>query len=333
MVFTVTGGGSFCSGGSVVSVSLIGSEVGISYQLKRDGNNVGNSVTGTGGNLNFGIQNIAGNYAVTATNPTTFCSNIMNGSALVTVGSTPPKPSVPMSVSFQCDADFSGNEPISISHSCAVGSSPVWFINGNPAGSLPNTTFASNGDLTYIQPVGTTQYSYACRFTTAPFCQGIASDVNPVTVIGGLSTPIPQSSSIIICLGRTAILLASGCSGEGVTTQWYRSSDNLPVTASVSPLQTTDYYAKCVKIIDDIIICSGTSSTFLRVQVNEAVTTSLVITQPITSGTIIQSASIIEATNQISGGNVEYRATQSITLNPGFSAMGSNFKANIVGCD
>jgi len=43
----------------------------------------------------------------------------------------------------------------------------------------------------------------------------------------------------------------------------------------------------------------------------------LVIAQAITSGTVVQIANTIEATNQISGADVTYRATQSVTLNPG----------------
>jgi hypothetical protein len=160
-----------------------------------------------------------------------------------------------------------------------------------------------------------------------------SAESQPVTIIVGLTTPTPLPNPIIICLGKTALLSASGCSGAGVITQWFRSSDSTLVTSSVSPSQTTDYYAKCVKIVNNVIVCSGSASMPLQVQVYGSGPNYLQITQPITSGTVVQSASTIEATNQISGGNVEYQATQSIMLNPGFSSNNTTFKATVVGCD
>lgn len=57
------------------------------------------------------------------------------------------------------------------------------------------------------------------------------------------------------------------------------------------------------------------------------------ITDPITSGTVVYHGSHITATNQISNADVTYTATQSVTLNPGFSATGNVFKAQIGGCN
>jgi hypothetical protein len=57
------------------------------------------------------------------------------------------------------------------------------------------------------------------------------------------------------------------------------------------------------------------------------------LTEPITSGTVVYNGSEITATNQISNANVTYTATNSVTLNPGFSASGNVFKAQIGGCN
>jgi FG-GAP repeat len=57
------------------------------------------------------------------------------------------------------------------------------------------------------------------------------------------------------------------------------------------------------------------------------------LTEPITSGTVVYNGSHITATNQISNADVTYTATQSVTLNPGFSAAGNVFKAQIGGCN
>jgi len=88
-LFTVTGGGSYCSGGIGVNVGLTGSAVGVNYQLFNGATPVGTSVAGTGSALNFGLQTAAGTYTVQATDATTLCSSNMTGSATVTVTTLP----------------------------------------------------------------------------------------------------------------------------------------------------------------------------------------------------------------------------------------------------
>ncbi len=80
-LFTVTGGGSFCQGGSGVPVGLSGSQSGVNYQLFRNGIRTGSPVAGTGGAITFGNQVplATSTYTVTATNATTGCTNTMTG--------------------------------------------------------------------------------------------------------------------------------------------------------------------------------------------------------------------------------------------------------------
>jgi len=87
--YTVTGGGSYCAGGTGFAVYLSGSTVGVNYQLYRGASPAGAPVAGTGVVLNFGVQSIAGNYTVVATNTTTGCMRTMGGSATITVNPLP----------------------------------------------------------------------------------------------------------------------------------------------------------------------------------------------------------------------------------------------------
>jgi hypothetical protein len=57
------------------------------------------------------------------------------------------------------------------------------------------------------------------------------------------------------------------------------------------------------------------------------------ISTNITTGSILYRGGQITATNQISNATVEYRATQFVQLNPGFSAAGNTFLANIAACN
>ena len=87
--FTVTGGGTYCSGGTGVTVGLGGSQTGVNYQLYRGTAVVGSPVGGTGSAITFGLQTIAGTYTVVGTNPSTGCVSNMTGYVTVTVASLP----------------------------------------------------------------------------------------------------------------------------------------------------------------------------------------------------------------------------------------------------
>jgi len=85
-LYTVTGGGNYCVGGTGVHINLDGSSKGISYQLSN-GSPVGAAVTGTGSALDFGLQTTTGTYSVSATDNTTGCTDNMMSS--VPVGTNP----------------------------------------------------------------------------------------------------------------------------------------------------------------------------------------------------------------------------------------------------
>lgn len=88
-VFTMTGGGAYCSGATGVNIGLNGSNVGVNYQLFRGTTTVGGIVAGTGAAIDFGVFGVAGSYTVQATNATTGCSLNMFGSANISINPLP----------------------------------------------------------------------------------------------------------------------------------------------------------------------------------------------------------------------------------------------------
>jgi gliding motility-associated-like protein len=86
--FTVSGGGTFCTGGIALTVGLSGSQNGLTYSLFRDGAAAGQTLTGNGAALTFTNVSIGGAYTVTATSAAN-CNAPMTGSASVVVSSAP----------------------------------------------------------------------------------------------------------------------------------------------------------------------------------------------------------------------------------------------------
>jgi RHS repeat-associated protein len=87
--YNVGGGGSYCSGGSGLSITLSSSQSGVNYQLRLDGANTGSSVAGTGSALSWPNQTTAGTYTVMATDASTGCYTLMNGNPTVSINPLP----------------------------------------------------------------------------------------------------------------------------------------------------------------------------------------------------------------------------------------------------
>ena len=93
-VFEVTGGGAVCEGAPGAAIGLDDSQVGVSYQLQKDGSDLGDPVEGTGAPIGFGNHPAAGIYTVVATQADgVTCTSDMGGSATVT-NPTPESPVV-----------------------------------------------------------------------------------------------------------------------------------------------------------------------------------------------------------------------------------------------
>ena len=213
-IYTVTGGGEYCSGSGGVDVSISDSELGVSYQLKKDGVNVGSAVAGTGNTLSFGNQTATGLYSVLANSlATSGCNNTMTDSVLVSANSVViPSVSIGASVTTFCDGtsvtftatpQFGGSTP-----------SYQWKVNGSNVGT-DNTTFSTStlvdGDVV------------TCVLTSSEECPSpstATSNSIEVTVVS-FETPsisISISSGTTICNGDLITVTSTPLFGGGLPT-------------------------------------------------------------------------------------------------------------------
>jgi hypothetical protein len=87
-IANVGGGGTFCEGGTGVSITLDRSNSTVSYQLKVNGANVGDAVTGISGGITWANQTTEGFYTVWATN-SSGCVTKMSGTSYVSTLASP----------------------------------------------------------------------------------------------------------------------------------------------------------------------------------------------------------------------------------------------------
>jgi len=213
-IYSVTGGGEYCSGGSGVDVSITDSELGVSYQLKRNGVNVGSAVPGTGVSLSFGNQTTAGVYTVVGNSlATSGCNNAMTDSALVNVNTVVvPTLAISASATTFCDGtsvtftatpQFGGATP-----------SYQWKVNGSNVGT-DNATFTST-TLTDGDAV-------TCVLTSSEECPSpstATSNSIEVTVVS-YETPsitIGISAGTTICSGDLVTITSTPLFGGGLPT-------------------------------------------------------------------------------------------------------------------
>ena len=205
-VYNVTGGGEFCAGDDGVPVGLDNSDVGINYQLFRDGVVLGNSVSGTGSALNFGLQAIFGNFEVVAANDITFCAKEMAGVGVVTLI---PNPTI--IVTNNIPRICSGFET-SIDLESSLGTTFTWTVE------VSDESLTGAVDETEPQPFDTIikqqlendsevdqTATYIIKSTgpTPTFCVG---DTKTVDVIVSPNPSVVFSGSETICKGNSTQL-------------------------------------------------------------------------------------------------------------------------------
>jgi hypothetical protein len=89
-IYSISGGGTICSGGTGADISISNTQTGVNYQLYNGGIATGSPLAGTGSLASFGYQTAAGTYTAIASNATTGCSQNMSGSVTIILNTVNP---------------------------------------------------------------------------------------------------------------------------------------------------------------------------------------------------------------------------------------------------
>ena len=215
---TVTGGGSYCEGGSGVGVSLSAGDAGVQYQLYNGTAAVGAPVTGTGSAINFGLMTAAGTYTVRATDAMT-CVNGMTGSATVSITAT-VSPVVTVAHDPADSLICNGTAVSFYAHPLNGGATPSyqWTVNGAVVGidSVGYTYAPADGDV-----VAVTLASSAACATPAT-----ATGSDTMTVISNVTPYVSIASDMgnEVCIGTSVTLTSTvHYAGSAPTYRWMKN--------------------------------------------------------------------------------------------------------------
>ncbi len=216
-LFTVTGGGGYCSGGGGVDVGLNNTEAGVNYQLFRGATPVGAPVAGTFAAISFGLQTVAGTYTVVATNAITGCTRTMAGSAIVSIN---PLPTAFTLTTFGSTSYCAGAAGVNLFLlGSASGISYQVMLAGLPVGSPVAGTggFLSLGAFT-----GSGSHTVVATNTTTGCTNTMTGSVN-ITI-----NPLPTAFSVTggggYCTGGTGVAVGLAGSSTGVNYQLFRGA-------------------------------------------------------------------------------------------------------------
>ncbi len=263
-LFSITGGGTYCSGGTGLPVGLDGSQVGVSYQLYLNGNPAGSSLSGTGSAISFGNQTAAGTYTVKSTNANGYCVTLMNGQAVITIiNAVPSQPSAIAGPASPCQNTASITYSVSnVSGTTYTWTVPTdWTITAGQGTSTITVTTGATGGTISVTPSnacgnGTARTLAVTVTLAAPAppsaisgpsspCQGI-SNTYSVTNVSGVSYAwvVPGGWTITAGQGTNSVTVTTGSSSGNITVTPSNSCGNgtaqtLPVSSTTIPGQPT----------------------------------------------------------------------------------------------
>ena len=209
--FTVTGGGTICSGATGPAIGLSGSQSGLTYQLKNGAANVGSAKAGTGGALNWTNNATAGTYTIIATKSTApTCTLTMTGSATVIVN---PLPSL---------FTVSGGGAI-----CSGATGPTVTLSSSKSGvnyqlkrggtSVGSALAGTGAALSWTNNTTAGTYTVIATNATTP-CTATMTG-NAVVTVNALPTVYTVSGGGNYCSGSTGVSVNQSSSQSGVNYQ------------------------------------------------------------------------------------------------------------------
>ena len=229
-IYYVTGGGTYCSGGSGVNIGLSGSDLNISYQLYKGSSAAGSPVLGSGSAIDFGLQAASGTYTIVALDQATPCSSNMLGSTNVSSVAPPAVYAVTGGGTY-CEGSAAPHIRLSGSN---TGIKYQLTSGGAPVGSaLPGTNLGIDFGAQ------TASGTYAIVATNAANTCSINMAGSPMVTANPSPVIYPVTGGGTSCSAGPGVLVGLIGSDLGVNYQLYNNGTidpRLPVGGTGAPL-------------------------------------------------------------------------------------------------
>ncbi len=210
--FTVTGGGSYCTGSPSIHVGLSNSTIGVNYQLMNGFAPVGGAVAGTGSPLDFGVQAAAGFYTVVATDAVTGCTNTMTGGVAISILPLPNQYAVLGGGQF-----CAGGTGVDVSLSSSdFTTNYELYINAVASGNIQPGT---GGAVDFGLQTAAGNYTVVATNTVTTCVNNMTGSVN--VIVNPLPTAFNVGGSGSYCAGGAGISVTLSSSNVGTDYQLY----------------------------------------------------------------------------------------------------------------
>ena len=217
--------------GETVTISLGGSESGVTYELLVAGASTGTLVNGTGAAIDFtrAVASSDNGQALSVIGRRGSCDQLMSGSTTVSVSDLateagPPQTVLENTATVLSGSASGGTGPYTYAWTSSVANQ---IAPGEETNQNPNTV-----DLT-------TTTTFTLTVTDNTGCQ--STDVITVTVTGGLPTVTASATPSAVCAGETVQLTATASGGTGSYTYTWDNGAGTGPSPTVNPTVTTTY--------------------------------------------------------------------------------------------
>ena len=237
--YTVSGTASICAGGNT-DITLSGSQVGASYQLKKDGVAEGDAKAGTGSALTWNVS-ATGTYTVSAVQTTKYLARDMSGSATVSSKTA-------TSVSFSdYTLDATEGESFEITGISAAGSGTLtyqWYSYTSSGGAGEDDIDGATSSTYTFTPAATGDYYFKCEVTGD--CGSVKSDMITVTAATACSTPADPDGLAAGSISSTGVTFTITDDESPASYEIYYSTSSTAPTGSTVASTTTTSKSKSV---------------------------------------------------------------------------------------
>ena len=259
-IYSVTGGGPYCSSDPGVALGLGGSDTGVTYTLYNLGLSVG-TFTATGTSLNFGVFP-AGSYSVSAAYNFTGCMSNMSGIRNITVNASPVVYNVTGGGSYCAGT---GGEHVYLS----LSDTGVKYSLYND-GVLTSTLVGTHASLDFGALITAGTYTVSATDTTSG-CGSNMADSAVITVIAPVTPSVSVSTGIgdTSCLGSSVTFTATGVNTGGAPAYSWNVNGT---TVSGATSSTYSYIPANGDIVTGVMMSSATCAIPAVVSASDTMT-------------------------------------------------------------